>query len=66
MFVDAAYLNCPTKIRSTIGFAFTFYGSAVVYRCKTRLINALSSTEEELISAVTAYKTDRFLGSMIF
>ena len=34
-FVDAAYGNDTTNIRSTTGFYFTFYGGEVVYRSKT-------------------------------
>ena len=36
-----------------------------MYTSKTKSINALSSTEIELIAAVTVYKTARFLRSMI-
>ena len=64
-FVGAAYGNEPAKRISTTGFDFTFSGGAVVYRSKTKTINALSSTEAELIAAITAAKTDRFLRSML-
>jgi hypothetical protein len=64
-FVDAAYANDPTKRRSTTGYAFTYSGGAIVYRSKSQSITALSSTEAELIAAVTAAKTARFLRSVL-
>jgi len=64
-FVDAAYANDPRKRKSTTGFAFTYCGSAIVYRSKTQSIIALSSTEAELIAAVEAAKVARFLRSML-
>ena len=56
-YVDAAYENDPKKRRSTTGYAFTYSGLAIVYRSKAQSIVALSSTEAELIAAVTAVKT---------
>ena len=64
-FVDAAYGNDYTKRRSTTGFTFTYSGGAVVYRSKAQSITALSSTEAELIAAVTAGKTARFIRSVL-
>ena len=63
-FVETAHVNDPTKRTSSTGFDYTFSGSAVVYRYKYQLINALSSTEAEIISAVTAANTASFLRSM--
>ena len=65
-FVDTAYVNDPTKRRYNTGCDFTFSGGAVVYRFKNQLINTLSSTEEELISGVTASNSDRLSSSMIW
>ena len=65
-FLDAAYLNEPTKRRPTTGFSFKFYGCTVVYRSKTKLINALSPTESDLIDAVTDANTAKFLRSIIW
>ena len=59
--MDDAYVNDSAKRRYTAEFSFAFYGGAVVYRSKTQLVNALSSTETELIAAVTSAKTARFL-----
>ena len=64
-FVDAAYGNDPKKRRSTTGYAFTYSGGAIVYRSKAQSIVALSSTEAELIAAVTAAKTVRYLRSIL-
>ena len=64
-FVDAAYANNPTKRRSTTGFAITYSGGAIVYKSKAQSITALSSTEAELIAAVTAAKTVLFLRSVL-
>jgi hypothetical protein len=64
-FVDAAYGNDYTKRRSTTGFALTYSGGAIVYRSKAQAITALSSTEAELIAAVTAAKTVRFVRSVL-
>ena len=64
-FVGVAYVNEPTKRRSTTVFYFTFYEGAAVYRSKTRSINELSTTEAELIAAVTASKTARLLRYML-
>ena len=47
------------------GFAFKFSGGAVFYRYNTQSINALSSTESELMDAVTDTKTDRLLRDII-
>ena len=60
-FVDAAYRNQSTKRKSTTGFDFTFYRDAVFHKSKIQSINALSSTETELIDAVTAADTASFL-----
>ena len=65
-FVDAAYGNDPTKRQSTTGYAFTYSGGAIVYRSKAQSIVALSSTEAELIAAVTAAKTAWFLRSVLW
>ena len=64
-FVDAAYGNDYKKRRSTTGFAFTYSGGAIVYKSKAQSITALSSTEAELIAAVTAAKTARFIRSVL-
>ena len=64
-YVDAAYGNDPKKRRSTTGYAFTFSGGAIVYRSKAQSIVALSSTEAELIAAVTAAKTARYIRSVM-
>ena len=64
-FVDAAYGNDYKKRRSTTGFVFTYSGGAIVYRSKAQSITALSSTEAELIAAVTAGKTARFIRSVL-
>jgi hypothetical protein len=64
-FVDAAYGNDPKKRRSTTGYAFTYAGGAIVYRSKTQSIIALSSTEAELIAAVTAAKTARYIRAVL-
>ena len=64
-FVDAAYANDKPKRRSTTGFAFTYSGGAIVYRSKAQSITALSSTEAELVAAVTAAKTARFVRAVL-
>ena len=64
-FVDAAYGNDYKNRRSTTGFAFTHSGGAIVYKSKAQSITALSSTEAELIAAVTAAKTVRFVWSVL-
>ena len=40
-------------------------GGAIVYKSKAQSITALSSTEAELIAAVTAAKTARFIRSVL-
>ena len=64
-FMYSAYGNDPIDRRSTTRFSFTFYRSVVVYKYKTQSINELSSTEEELASAVTVTNTDGLLRSML-
>ena len=64
-FVDAAYRNDNTKRRSTTGFSFKFSGGTVFNRSKTQSINALKSTEADLIAAVTDAKTARLLRSIL-
>ena len=64
-YVDAAYGNDPKKRRSTTGYAFTYSGGAIVNRSKAQTIVALSSTEAELIAAVTAAKTARYIRSVM-
>ena len=59
-FVDAAYGNNPTKRRSTTGYALTHCGGAILYQSKAQSITALSSTEAELIAAVTAAKNIKY------
>ena len=59
-FMDAAYVNEPTKRRYTTRFASTFSRGAVIYRSRTQSINALSLTEKEIVTDVTYAKTDRF------
>ena len=63
--MDVAYVNEPTKRRSTTGFDFTFSGGAAIYTYKNQSINELSSTESELIYTVTDAKNDRLLRSML-
>ena len=65
-FVESAYLNGPTKKRSTNVSDFTFSGGVVVFRSKTQSINVLSYTESELIDTVTASRDDRFLRYMLW
>ena len=60
-YVDAAYGNDPTRRRSTTGYALTYAGGAIVYRSKAQSITAQSSTEAEVIAAVTAAKTVRYI-----
>ena len=55
-FMEAAYVNGPTKSESTIGFPFTFSGGVVLYSSKSQSINVFSSTEEDLIADVTDAK----------
>ena len=50
----------PSNRQSTTGFALTYSGGAILYHSKSQLITALSSTEAELIAAVTAAKTVKF------
>ena len=64
-YVDAAYGNHPSKRRSTTGFALTYSGGAIVYHSKSQSITALSSTEAELIAAVTAAKTVKFIRAVM-
>ena len=64
-FVDAAYGNNPTKRRSTTGYALTHCGGAVLYQSKAQSITALSSTEAELIAAVTAAKNIKYIRSVM-
>ena len=64
--VDASYVNEPTKRISTTVFDFIFSGSAVVYRSKTQLINTLSYTEIDIVSAVTDSNIDGLFWSMIW
>jgi hypothetical protein len=64
-YVDAAYGNDPKKRRSTTGYTFTYSGGVMVYRSKAQSIEALSSTEADLIAAVTATKTTRYIRCVI-
>ena len=63
--VVASYKNEPNKSRYTNGFTFIFSEGTVLYSSKTRSINAFSSTEAKLISAVTDSKTVRVSISML-
>ena len=64
-YVDAAYGNDPKRRRSTTGYALTYSGGAIVYRSKAQSITAQSSTEAEVIAAVTAAKTVRYIRSVL-
>ena len=64
-YVDAAYGNDPKRRRSTTGYALTYAGGAIVYRSKAQSITAQSSTEAEVIAAVTAAKTVRYIRSVL-
>ena len=64
-FVDAAYGNNPTKRRSTTGYAVTYGGGTILYQSKAQSITALSSTEAELIAAVTAAKNIKYMRSIL-
>ena len=64
-FVDAAYGNNPTKRRSTTGYAVTYGGGTILYQSKAQSITALSSTEAELIAAVTAAKNVKYMRSIL-
>ena len=64
-YVDAAYGNDPKRRRSTTGYALTYAGGAIVYRSKAQSITAQSSTESEVIAAVTAAKTVRYVRSVL-
>ena len=63
--VDAAYGNDPKRRRSTTGYALTYAGGAIVYRSKAQSITAQSSTKSEVIAAVTAAKTVRYVRSVL-
>lgn len=60
-FVDAAHANCLRSRRSHTGYYHSIAGGAIVYRCKTQLLVALSSTEAEFYAAVDAAKVIRYL-----
>ena len=64
-FVDAAYGNNPTKRRSTTGHAVTHGGGTMLCQSKAQSITALSSTEAELIAAVTAAKNVKHMRSTL-
>ena len=64
-FVDAAYGNNPTKRRSTTGCAATCGGGTTLHQSKAQSITALSSTEAELIAAVTAAKNVKCMRSTL-
>ena len=65
-YVDYVFGNELTKKRSTKVFTFMFTGGEVVYRYRTKSINALRSTESELIVSVTVSNTARFLWYMLW
>jgi hypothetical protein len=65
-FVDAAHANDPRTRRSTTGIAFLLCGGAVAYRSKTQTVTATSSNEAELLAAITAAKTAKYLRAVLF
>lgn len=64
-FVDAAHATDPTTRRSVSGYAFTYGGTVVAYRCKLQSTVATSSTEAEFIAAVSAAKVAKYLRSIL-
>ena len=65
-FVDYAYRNDHANRISTTGFAFRLSVGAVDYRSRTQLINALSSTESDLVTYVPDAKTFDLFRSTIW
>jgi hypothetical protein len=61
VFVDAPHANDLRNRRSTTGYAFLLSDGAVAYRSKTQTVTATSSPEAELLAAITAAKTAKYL-----
>jgi hypothetical protein len=55
-YVDASHGNDLCHQRSTTGYAFMLAGSAIAYQSKTQTITVTSSTEAEIIAAVSSAK----------
>ena len=49
-----------------LGLILNFRGGAVVFRSEIQTIKMLSSTEADIIDAVTSTTTDKFLRSMLW
>jgi len=64
-FVDAAYGTDTVSRRSCTGWVFTLCGGAIAYRSKLQTTTATSSTEAELIAAVNAAKTAKYLRAVM-
>ena len=64
-YVDAAHATDLRTRRSMGGYVGTFSGTAVVWRAKWQPVVATSSTEAELISAVSAAKAAKHLRAVV-
>ena len=64
-YVDADFAGDPDKRRSTSGYVFTFAGGAISWMSKLQNIVALSTIEEEYISASHACKEAIWLKGLL-
>ena len=64
-FVDAAHATDMIQRKSVTGLVFTLAGGAIAYKSKLQATIATSSTEAELIAAVTAAKMAKYLRSVL-
>jgi hypothetical protein len=64
-FVDAAHAADPKTRRSVTGFTVMLSGAAIAFKTKLQKVVTTSSTEAELIAAVSAAKVVRYLRSVL-
>jgi hypothetical protein len=64
-YVDAAHATDLVTRRSITGLVFTLAGGAIAFKSKVQPTVSTSSTEAELIAAVTAAKLAKYLRSIL-
>jgi hypothetical protein len=60
-YVDAAHATNLKTLRSISGYVFTLAGGIVTFKSKLQATVATSSTEAEIVAAVSAPKVAKYL-----
>ena len=64
-YVDADFAGCVDTRKSTTGYVFTLYGTAVTWKANLQSVVSLSTTEAEYIALTEAVKEGSWLRGLI-